>query len=60
MLIDASTYHHAVGARDFVKAGRVGLGRVGRTALLVVVIEDVEDVVIRVVASKDIGDELQE
>lgn len=60
MFAGTSTYHHTVSARNFVKAGRVGLSPIGRTALLVGVIEDVEDVVIRVVANKDIGDELQE
>ena len=60
MSTDASTYHHTVGARNLVKAGRVGLSPVGRTAFLVGVIEDVEDVVIRVIPSKDIGDELQQ
>ena len=56
----AGTYHNAVLAREFVKAGRVGLALVFRTTLLVSMIENVDVVMINVVAVKDIGDEFQE
>ena len=49
----ASTHTYAVGGRNFVKTGRVGLTLVFRTTFLVGTIEDV-------VANKDITDELQE
>ena len=52
-------YHFAVGARDFVKAGRVGLTLIIRTTLLICAIEDVE-IVVTNVADKDIGNELQD
>jgi hypothetical protein len=54
-----ATYRYAVAACKFVSAGRVGLGFIVRTFSLVGVVEDVEAVVINVVASKDIGDESQ-
>jgi hypothetical protein len=54
------TYHSAVLARKFVKAGRVGLALVIRTTSLVGMIENIEVVAISVVASKDIGDTSQD
>jgi hypothetical protein len=59
MVTCANTYHYAVAARNFVKAGRAGLSLVV-TTLLVCVVKDVGVVVINVVASKGIGEELQE
>jgi len=50
---NTGTYTYAVGARKFVKVGRVGLTLAFRTTFLVGVIEDV-------VADKDLRDELQE
>jgi len=52
MLKHAGTYNYAVGARNFVKAGRVGLTLTFRTTFLVGAIEDA-------VADKDISEELQ-
>jgi hypothetical protein len=57
---NTSTYHEAIFACEFVKAGRVGLTLMARTMLLVAVIDDVKIVVIKIVAEKDIGDEFQE
>jgi len=57
---NASTYHYAVLAREFVKADRVGLALVARTTLLVGVVKGIEVIVIGVIAVKDIGEELQE
>ena len=51
------TYHFAVLALKLVKSDRIGLALVIRTTLLVGMVENVEVVVINVVASKDIGDE---
>ena len=53
------TYHHSIFAREFVKAGRVGLTLVAGTILLVATVEDLEVVAINSVANKDIGDEFQ-
>jgi hypothetical protein len=55
-----NTYHCAVLARKFVKPGGVGLALVVRTTLLVGMVENVEVVVIIVVASKDIGNEFED
>ena len=55
--INAYPHHYAVLACNFVKSGRAGLALVVRTTLLVGIVENVEVVVINVVASKDIGDE---
>ena len=52
MLKNADTYIDAVGARNFIQAGGVGLTLVFRTTFLVGAIENV-------VADKDISDELQ-
>jgi hypothetical protein len=54
------TYHYAIFARKFVKAGRVGLTLVVRTTSLVGTVENVEVIVINVVASKDIGDKFED
>ena len=54
------TYHYAVVASDFVKAGRVGLSLAAGTTLLVVVVEDFKAVAINSVSDKDIGKEFQE
>ena len=53
MFKNSVTYTYAVGARNFVKAGRVGLTLALRTTFLIGAIENV-------VADKDISDELQE
>ena len=57
---NVNTYHYAVLARKLVKSGHVGLARVVRTTLLVCMVEDVEVVVINVVAGKHISDEFQD
>jgi len=54
------TDHYAILARKLVKAGRVGLALVVRITSLVGMVEDIEVIVINVVASKDIGDEFQD
>ena len=56
---NTGAYYRAVFARNFVKAGRVGLTLIIRTTLLIRGIEDVEIVVINV-ADEDIGNELQD
>ena len=55
----AGTYHHAISARKFVKAGRVSLTLFAGNILFVAAVEDVEVVAINSVADKDIGDEFQ-
>ena len=55
--ITAYTYHYAIHARNLVKLCRVGLALVVRTTQLVGMVENVEVIVINVVASEDIGDE---
>jgi len=52
--------HYSVTAREFVKADRAGLTLIFRIALFVSVVEEVEVVVLNVVADKDIGDEFQD
>ena len=59
-LKNANTYHLAVLARKFVKADRLGPTLVGRSAILVGMVEDVVVVVINVFAVKDVGEEFQE
>ena len=54
---NARTYHHAIFAPKFVKAGRVGLALVVGTTSFVGKVENIEVIMINVVASKDIGDE---
>jgi len=56
---DAYTYHYAILARKFVKSGGGGL-TLGVGTTLVGIVEDVEVVVVNVVASKDISDEFQD
>ena len=51
------TYHHAVLARNLVKAGRVGSALVFASVRMV---KDFEVVMINVIASEDIGDVFQE
>ena len=51
------TYRHAIVAPKFVKAGRVGLALVVRTTSFVGIVENIEVIMINVVARKDIGDE---
>ena len=58
-LKNTGTYHHAVLAPKFVKAGRIGLTLVVRTTLLVRLVEDFEVIVIDVLAKKHIGDVFQ-
>jgi len=57
---NTGTYHDAAIAPKFIKARRVGLTLITRITLLVCMFEDVEVVVINVIACKDIGDEFQE
>jgi len=57
LLINASTHHHTVIARNFVKPCQVDLVLV---VLFVGVVEDIEVVVVDTIADKDIGNELQE
>ena len=57
---DAYTHHYAVLARKFVKSGGVCLALGVRTTSLVGIVEDVEVVVVNVVASKDISEEFQD
>ena len=59
-LLDVGTYHYAVVAREFVKAGRVSLRAITQIILLVGAVEDVEVVVINSLSGKDIGEEFQE
>jgi len=59
MFTNAGTYHDTVLARDFVKTRRVGLVLVVRATLLIGTVEDVEIVMINVIAGNDIGDEFQ-
>jgi len=54
---NAKTYHNAVFAGEFVKARLTGLTSIGRTTLLVGVIEGV---VVNVVTSKYVGNEFHE
>jgi len=60
MSTNCRTHHCAILARKLVKADRVSLAVVVRTTWLVGMVEDIEVVVINVVASKDIGDEFQD
>ena len=59
-LRNVGTYHYAVVAREFVKAGRVGLRAITQIILLVGAVEDVEVVVINSLSGKDINDEFQD
>jgi len=60
MFTNHRTHHYAILARKLVKAGRVSLALVVRTTLLVGMVEDIEVVVVNVIAGKDIGDEFQD
>jgi len=60
MVTNRRTHHYAVLARKLVKADRVSLALVARTTSLVGMVEDIEVVVINVVAGKDTGDEFQD
>jgi len=53
---NVGTYLHAIVARKFVKAGRVGLALVAGTTSLVGTVEYVEVIFIDVVSNEDIGD----
>ena len=57
--MNVKTYHYAIVARQFVKAGRVRLALVVRMTLLVGMVEDVEVVPTNVVAGNDIGNEFE-
>ena len=46
-----------IAARNFVKAGRIGLGVIIQTTMLVGAVEDFEVVVTNILTAKDIGDE---
>ena len=54
---NARTYHYAVSARKFVKASLAGLALIGRTTLPVGMIEGIT---VKVLTSKDIGDEFHD
>jgi hypothetical protein len=54
---NTGTYQYPILICEFVHTGRVGLTLIGRTTLLVVLVEDVEVVVTKWIADKDIGDE---
>ena len=54
--MNSGTYHYAVLAREFVNAGGVGLALVGRTTLLVGMVENVKVITISVIPGKNIGD----
>ena len=56
----AGTYHYAVAARKFVKAGRVGPTLITGTTLLVAVVEDFKAVAINIIGDENIGEEFQE
>ena len=56
MPTNGGAYHHAVLAREFVKAGGVGLALVGRTALLVGMVENAKVIMSSVISAKNIGD----
>ena len=51
-----STYRYAVLARKLIQARRVGLTLVVRTTLFIVAVENIEVVMISIIADKDIGD----
>ena len=57
---NTDTNHDAVLARKFIKTRLQGLTLTNSTTLLVCVFEDVEVVVISVVAYEDIGNEFQD
>ena len=52
---NVGTYRDAIVAREFVKAGRVGLALVVRS--LIGMVEYAEVVIINVISNEDIGDE---
>jgi hypothetical protein len=56
---NARIYYNAVVAHKFVKADRVGLTLVVRIISLVGMVENVEVIVINLVAGKGIGDKFQ-
>ena len=57
---NTGTYHNAVLTRKFIETCRVGLTLTNSTTLLVCMFEDVEVVLINVIAYEDIGNELQD
>ena len=60
MSTNTNTYCYIVVAPKFVKVSRVGRTLVVRTILLVGMVEDIEVVMISIVAVQDISDEFQE
>jgi len=60
MFTIVDTYHYAILARKCIKARRVGLALVVRTALLVGTVENVKVVMTNVVTGKDIGYEFED
>ena len=56
MPTDAGAYHYAVPAREFINSGEVGLVFVGRTTLLVGMVENAKVITSRVIPGKNIGD----
>ena len=56
----ARTYHYAIVACKFVKMGKVGLLLIVSSTLVIGVAKDVGVVVIKTVASEDIGNEFQD
>jgi hypothetical protein len=57
MFKSSRTYHYAVVAHKFVKAGRIGLALVVTITLLISVVEGAKIVAMNAVAGEDIGDE---
>ena len=54
------TYHYAIAARKFVKAGRVGLTLFTGTILLVAVVEDFKVVAVDIAGDENVGEVFQE
>ena len=57
---NAGTYPYAIVAHKFVKACRVGLALVIRTTSFVGMVENIEVIMINIVAGQDIGDKFQD
>ena len=59
MFTNPGTYHYAVLARNLVNAGGVGLALIGRTTLLVHMVENLKVITISVVSGENIGEQFQ-
>ena len=57
MFTNPGTYHYAVLARKLVNVGGVGLALVGRTTLLVHMVENLKVITISVVSGENIGEQ---